>query len=222
MTGMASATKMKRKDFEEAYDEFSEFSLNSPARKIRRLDADLPPIMEEGEPSFSATFGQNPPLTEGQMNGSSMSGIESVMVEDEPSFPSNEETALVLYKPVENPLVLSPNSFRVRLDLIDGLKNQVFWSGSSKPVTIEEVPMDYVANASGNSLALVPWVQSQDLSGSRGVIVEEPMDADGQGGASMEIEEDGQQGEGLNEWPQHCLTTQIPGNNSTPVMWSWG
>lgn len=29
--------KTKRKDLEEVYDEFSEFSLNSPARKIRRL-----------------------------------------------------------------------------------------------------------------------------------------------------------------------------------------
>lgn len=29
--------KMKRKDLEEACDEFMEFSLSSPARKIRRL-----------------------------------------------------------------------------------------------------------------------------------------------------------------------------------------
>lgn len=29
--------KMKRKDLEEVYDEFSEFSLSSPVRKIRRL-----------------------------------------------------------------------------------------------------------------------------------------------------------------------------------------
>lgn len=36
MAGFLSG-KMKRKDLEEVYDEFSEFSLSSPARKIRRL-----------------------------------------------------------------------------------------------------------------------------------------------------------------------------------------
>ncbi|RRT46139.1 hypothetical protein B296_00022640 [Ensete ventricosum] len=29
--------KLKRKDLEEVYDDFAEFSLSSPARKIRRL-----------------------------------------------------------------------------------------------------------------------------------------------------------------------------------------
>lgn len=214
---------------EEVYDEFSEFSLNSPARKIRRLDAELPPIMEEEEPSFSAQFGQKMPLTE-QTNCSSMTGIVAGMVEGEPSFPSNEERALVLYKPVDNPLVMSPTSFRVRPDLIDGLKNQVFWSGHPRPVTIEEVPMDYIANASGNSLAVIPWVRTQDSSEPRtrdsskpmGVIVEEPMEADDQGGASMEVEEDRLQDEGSHQWPQHCMTPQIPQNSSTPIMWSWG
>ncbi|KAJ6814371.1 uncharacterized protein M6B38_139770 [Iris pallida] len=221
MTGFAS-TKMKRKDLDEVYDEFSEFSLNSPARKIRRLDAELSPILEEEEPSFPATFGQKLPLAE-QATCSSMAGMGSVMVEDDPSLPSNEERALVLYKPMDNPLVLSPSSFRVRPDLMVGLKSadQVLWSGNPKPVTIEEVPMDYIANAHGNSLAVVPWVQTQASSEPRGMIVEEPMEEEDQGGASMEVEENGQQVEGLHQWPQHCMTPQIPQNSSTPIMWSW-
>lgn len=36
MAGFLSV-KMKRKDLEEVNDDFSEFSLSSPARKIRRL-----------------------------------------------------------------------------------------------------------------------------------------------------------------------------------------
>ncbi|KAK1289388.1 hypothetical protein QJS10_CPB18g00049 [Acorus calamus] len=53
MTGgfpRSSPAKMKRRDLDEVNDEFSEFSLSSPARKIRRLDLELPPIMEEEEP----------------------------------------------------------------------------------------------------------------------------------------------------------------------------
>ncbi|KAK9098313.1 hypothetical protein Syun_025358 [Stephania yunnanensis] len=44
--------KMKRKDLEEVVDDFTDFYLTSPARKIRRLDAELPPIMEEDEPGI--------------------------------------------------------------------------------------------------------------------------------------------------------------------------
>ncbi|OMO77035.1 hypothetical protein CCACVL1_15225 [Corchorus capsularis] len=41
--------KLKRKDMEQFNDDFSDFSLSSPAPKIRRLDAELPPIIEEEE-----------------------------------------------------------------------------------------------------------------------------------------------------------------------------
>ncbi|EFH60003.1 hypothetical protein ARALYDRAFT_319360 [Arabidopsis lyrata subsp. lyrata] len=40
---------MKRKEIDRVNNDFSDFSLSSPARKIRRLDLDLPPIMEEDE-----------------------------------------------------------------------------------------------------------------------------------------------------------------------------
>ncbi|KAL1204627.1 hypothetical protein V5N11_004027 [Cardamine amara subsp. amara] len=41
--------KMKRKYMDRVNDDFSDFSLSSPATKIRRLDLDLPPIIEEDE-----------------------------------------------------------------------------------------------------------------------------------------------------------------------------
>ncbi|GMQ07489.1 hypothetical protein CsSME_00051653 [Camellia sinensis var. sinensis] len=49
MAGYLAMKMMKRKDLEDVNDDFSDFSLSSPARKIRRLDAELPPIMEEEE-----------------------------------------------------------------------------------------------------------------------------------------------------------------------------
>lgn len=52
-------TKMKRKDLDQVSDDFSDFSLSSPARKIRRLDAELPPIMEDDEPEIAMPYLQN-------------------------------------------------------------------------------------------------------------------------------------------------------------------
>ena len=224
--------KVKRKELEEVNDDFSEFSLNSPAQKIRRLDVDLPPIMEEEEPSFSMQFEQ--------MN-SSVPHMTSAMAEVVPSFMANEERALVLYKPRESPLSIlasSPSvSVHVSSGLINGLKHQVFWSGSNNAVTIEELPMDDKSPVSVSSLAVVPWVQSPNSSAtdteSRGMIVEEPMEAEepmeGEepGDTSMEVEEDRQQcgtigEEGFHQWPQHCMAPQIPQSNSMPIMWSWG
>jgi len=47
---MGLSGKLKRKDIDQVNDDFSDFSLSSPATKIRRLDAELPPIIEEEEP----------------------------------------------------------------------------------------------------------------------------------------------------------------------------
>lgn len=86
----------------------------------------------------------------------------------------------------------------------------------------------WVAN---NSLAVVPWVSSHVSSatdlGSRGVHVEEPMDAEDEArGASMEVEESRQQAggavDGFHQWQQHCMIPQLPQNTSTPITWSWG
>ena len=54
--------------------------------------------------------------------------LGSAMVDAEPPFPLDEERALVLYKPVDNPFVLSPISpdlsFRVHSDLLNSLKSK--------------------------------------------------------------------------------------------------
>ncbi|XP_020243098.1 uncharacterized protein LOC109821294 [Asparagus officinalis] len=212
--------KTKRKDLEEVYDEFSEFSLNSPARKIRRLDAELPPIMEEEDQTVPLPFENQMPQE--------VAGAEIVDLDLE-QIPLNEERALVLYKPVDNHLVVSPSStFSVNPDLIYGLKNQAL-----RAVTAEEMPEDKQAVAN-NSLAVIPWAPSHASSliiseSGGGIQIEETMKAEeGTGGASMEVEESGCQTdgntaiEGFHQRQQHCMVPQPPQNVSTPIMWSWG
>ncbi|KAG8386752.1 hypothetical protein BUALT_Bualt03G0181700 [Buddleja alternifolia] len=50
--------KLKRKDLEDVNDDFSNFSLSSPVRKILRLDSELPPIFEDEECEIHVAFEQ--------------------------------------------------------------------------------------------------------------------------------------------------------------------
>ncbi|XP_077238575.1 uncharacterized protein LOC143879833 [Tasmannia lanceolata] len=235
MAGFLSV-KMKRKDLEEVYDDFSDFSLSSPARKIRRLDAELPPIMEEEDPVMPQDL--NPPLPEESIKGS-IPQLAVEMTEAMPSLHLNEERALVLYKPVKTPLLESSGSsnlsFSVHTDLLQGFKNRYFWSGNSNLIT--EAAGEEATN---DCQAIIPWVPSQlpvtqetDDSGME-IGLSEPMEAEEVGATTMEVEEDtmtgrqevresGGMGEGLQQWhQQHCMTTpQLPPNTSTPLMWSW-
>ncbi|KAF8392781.1 hypothetical protein HHK36_021018 [Tetracentron sinense] len=235
--------KMKRKDLEEVYDEFSDFSLFSPARKIRRLDAELPPILEEEEQKIPLVFDR--PLPE--------EGLTSTMeqvgapVEDVNSVPLNAERALVLYKPVNEPLLQcsgsSEFSIMVNPYLISGFKNQVMWSGHPNPIkTMEDEAASAEQNvvATNDHLAVVPWVPSQlpPAFGMEALAtgMSEPMEAEEVEPASMEIEDnnifaaEGQSreasgmggSEGLQHWQQqHCMIPQLPPNTSTPITWSW-
>ncbi|KAK6126634.1 hypothetical protein DH2020_039620 [Rehmannia glutinosa] len=88
--------KLKRKDLEDVNDDFSDFSLSSPARKIRRLDAELPPIIEEEECETPIAF-EHTMLHEQSFVNDSSGGIK---IEELPNVPSNEEKAIVLFKPL--------------------------------------------------------------------------------------------------------------------------
>ncbi|XP_058736035.1 uncharacterized protein LOC131608123 [Vicia villosa] len=202
--------------------DFSDFSLSSPATKIRRLDAELTPIVEEEEE------------------------------ENEPLTVSNDERAIVLFKPS---LHSSPSfSLTLNSDLISGIKNnQVSWSKQCD---------DYYDNLieqndnKDRRLAIVPWVP-QSSSGSSSHTFDddgdddnnentiELMEADVMGeekedeedeGAMMDVEEQQQRhndsscfnSSGFNYPPtmvegfqQHCLFPQIiPQNTSTPITWT--
>ncbi|XP_059315693.1 uncharacterized protein LOC132066389 [Lycium ferocissimum] len=179
--------KMKRKDLDDVYDEFSDFSLSSPARKIRRL--------------------------------------------------------IVLFKPMDTPHVHSPSNFSLKVNpqFINGFKSQVFWENCAnafRPADSEETPQDDSGSAK-ECLAVVPWVPSQ-LPSAEGAEVlgqtdnSDMMDAEDMEGVAMDVEDDNQNAEprttfgagavsvneGLHPWQQqHCMTTQLPQNTSTPIVW---
>ncbi|XP_068643840.1 uncharacterized protein [Aristolochia californica] len=237
------SVKSKRKDLEEVYDDFSDFSLSSPARKIRRLDAELPPIMEEEEHMIPPVFEQ--PMPEEQPRA-------FVVLEEMPPPPSNEEErALVVYKPVNAPYLQSPTtsglSFKVLTELIP---DQMFWSGwSGHPEVIKDAENEE-RETSKRCLAVVPWTPSNIPTGQA---IEDPastntiserMEAEAGEATSMEVEDEnnsffvqGRAGGSTGgaetvmvldrtenpqqQWQQHCMAAQLPPNTTTPVMWSW-
>ncbi|MCD9642972.1 hypothetical protein HAX54_030070 [Datura stramonium] len=232
--------KMKRKDLEDVYDEFSDFSLSSPARKIRRLDAELPPIVEEvEEPEIPIAFEQAatyPSIGTNAVN-------RGLVIEELPSVPENEERAIVLFKPMNTPPVHSPSNFSVKVDpqFINGFKSQVFWENRAnalKPADNEATEQEDSSSAK-ECLAVVPWVPSQLPSAEEAEVLGQPdisdmMDAEDIEGVAMDVEDSsvnaesrtavevGEVGvnEGLHHWQQqHCMTTQLPQNTSTPIVW---
>ncbi|KAL8509699.1 hypothetical protein ACS0TY_016785 [Phlomoides rotata] len=236
-------SKLKRKDLENVNDDFSDFSLSSPARKIRRLDADLPPIIEEEDceipPVFDHSF-----LHEQRFDYNSSGGIK---IEELPDELSNEERAIVLFKPVNTPLVHSPADFSVSMspELLAGLKkNQLLRSSQTNSWRL--AGDEAVENCASNGCrAVVPWVPSQNCSASEPVselssqinniemmeeeeeeVEESRMDVEdgnemmeqgnvnGSGGMSLT--------EGFNQWQQqqHCFIPQPPPQNAkAPIVW---
>lgn len=90
-------------------------------------DADLPAIMEDSEPASTMVFDQQ--LPQGNISDGALPSLGSVASEDMSTYPSsNEERAIVLYKPVETPAILSSPPTNVALsfssDFINGLKSK--------------------------------------------------------------------------------------------------
>lgn len=232
--------KMKRKDLEDVYDEFSDFSLSSPARKIRRLDAELPPIIEEvEEPEIPISFEQAATYPSFGSNAVN----RGLVIEELPSVPENEERAIVLFKPMNTPHVHSPSNFSVKVDpqFINGFKSQFFWENRAnafRPADNEATQQEDSSSAK-ECLAVVPWVPSQLPSAEQAEILGQPdisdmMDAEDIEGVAMDVEDSSVNAEprtaveagafsvneGLHHWQQqHCMTTQLPQNASTPISW---
>ncbi|CAA2983786.1 Hypothetical predicted protein [Olea europaea subsp. europaea] len=231
---------MKRKELEDVNNEFSDFSLSSPARKTRRLDADLLPVIKEEESEIPMSFEQSVP------EQSFVGNAEGLTIEELPTVPENQERSIVLFNPTNMPLLQSPSNFSISVnpDLISGLKNQVLWSSQSKnwrSENDEAVTEDKNSSASNNSLAVVPWVPSQHLS-APGVEVPPQADVIGKtgdeevGDATMDIEVDNDMipfeqrnvnesngmslSDGLHHWQQQpWMIPQPPQNTVTPVVW---
>ncbi|KAJ8564513.1 hypothetical protein K7X08_000973 [Anisodus acutangulus] len=228
---------MKRKDLDDVYDDFS---LSSPARKIRRLDAELPPIIEEvEEPEVPIAFEQA--ATDPSFG--SNAGNRGIVIEELPSAPENEERAIVLFKPTNTPLVHSPSNFSLKVNpqFINGFKSQIFWenrANASRPADSEATQQED-SNSANECLAVVPWVCSQVPSAQGAAILgqtdmSDMMDAEDMEGVAMDVEDSSVNAEPrttfgagavcvnecLHQWQQqHCMPTQLPQNTSTPIVW---
>ncbi|KAL0885159.1 hypothetical protein Bca101_009141 [Brassica carinata] len=199
-------TKMKRKEIDRVNDDFSDFSLSSPATKIRRLDLDLPPIMEE----------------------------EVVMEEehdDLQSSPQNEERAIVLFKPP--PLHHQPNLF-VDRSLISGLKNRFYhdvavaadedYKTNKQQAVVPWNPSHFQFLESTGNFQEPSKPEIVELDGEDEMMEEADMDVEEKENSS--ITSGGSVS--LPEWKQpqqqqqqlhHCMLPQLPQTNSTPISW---
>ncbi|KAK6126627.1 hypothetical protein DH2020_039637 [Rehmannia glutinosa] len=231
--------KLKRKDLEDVNDDFSDFSLSSPARKIRRLDAELPPIIEEEECETPIAF-EHSMLHEQSFVNDSSGGIK---IEELPNVPSNEEKAIVLFKPFDTTAIpQSPSSYTLSVNphLISALKSEYQVTWSSQPNSWRPADDEAAENnnsGSGNGcLAVVPWVPSQFSSQSVAefpsqIDTSEMMDDQEMGEEKMDVEDGIEQrsvneaggmslSEGFHQWQQqHCAIPQPPPHNtSAPIL----
>ncbi|KAK3229603.1 hypothetical protein Dsin_001484 [Dipteronia sinensis] len=225
---------MKRKelDLDDVSDDLHEFSLSSPARKIRRLNAQLPPIMEEEK--------EQEVVCKMSSSSSSPSPVYEEMVSD----PVNQERALVLYKPVNSPPLLhSPPNVSVHLDSLNLVSDfkKVFLRGQSRHMRLGEEE-EYLNNKNGtanNCLAVIPWVPTQsqfphnpgmDVSQTEALesmeAEDEEMEMDIEDSSTTVTEQGhvygygGMREEGVHQWPQqYCMIPQLPQNTSTPITW---
>ncbi|KAF3437289.1 hypothetical protein FNV43_RR20042 [Rhamnella rubrinervis] len=244
--------KLKRKDIEEldqVSHDFSDFSLSSPARKIRRLDAELPPIMEEEEPEiFTAPPPPSPsPMVGGGGGGGGIRAGSGIVIEElnsdpDPSPPHIDDKAIILFNPA-NPLLMhrSPSNFSVDSNIISGFKDQFIRSAQYGQQSSADDDDETVRNSNSNECrAVVPWAPSQFLPPVSGMEASqaliEPLEEVMEAEDTMEIEggteslPQGQSnhgyggiwgaGEGLPQWQQqHCMIPHPPQHTSTPITW---
>ncbi|XP_010557645.1 PREDICTED: uncharacterized protein LOC104826579 [Tarenaya hassleriana] len=213
--------RMKRKDIDRVNDDFSDFTLSSQARKIRRLDVDLPPIMEEDEAQMGMAMAK--PVTE-ELNPE----------------PMNEERAIVVYKPLQAHQSYCGN-LHVDTDLISGFKNKFLRAGYYNDARLAYDDCD--ENPSNNCRAVVPYIPSQfpvtksaepfqqpheleitevDETGEDVMMEEATMEIKEGSNSSMPLPQEPE----FKHWQQqqqqqpHCMIPQLPQTNSTPISWS--
>ncbi|XP_022921355.1 uncharacterized protein LOC111429650 [Cucurbita moschata] len=240
--------KMKRKDLDQFNDEFSEFSLSSPARKIRRLDVGLPPIIEEEEPPEIAVLGNEPLMPENFVVGGNGLRIEelpdassvsaSACATGDRPFRDNHERAIVLFNAANTPfLQSSPFSVSVDPDIISGLKSKIVRENCCDG-RLKFGENDEEMGTENKNLAVVPWVPRLQVPATTTMDVaqeEAPqlMEAEEEvGEATMEVEDEnlssqraygygGMDGaSGIHQWhQQHCMIQQLPQQTSSPITW---
>ncbi|XP_076908787.1 uncharacterized protein LOC143565806 [Bidens hawaiensis] len=214
---------MKRKDAGEVNDNefYYDFTLSSPALKIRRLDTESAPIIiNEQDISNSVEFGQS---------------TETCPIAID--VPVNEERAIVLFNPNNNtPSIHSPIPFSISpdSDFLSRFKNPVIWTNRSDSDETQKLDDDDDSGMTNGCLAVVPWAPSHTRPTlefeARDALVPDMMDSD-----AMDVEDNCNTQQMLkqynhntvaasgsqdwNQWQQHCMIQQLPGNFATPVTW---
>ncbi|KAI7737015.1 hypothetical protein M8C21_016197 [Ambrosia artemisiifolia] len=228
---------MKRKDAGEVNDDFFDFTLSSPALKIRRLDAELAPIIDEQDTSNPVEFGQPKPVHDHfveQPMESSPIGTDEL----KSSLPVNEERAIVLFNSNNNlPSFQStiPFSISTGSDFLSRFKNPVIWSnrsGTHKLVADEtQEHDDDESGASNGCLAVVPWVASHSQHPqTAGFAASDARLSDMMDSDDMDVEDNcntqqiaeqnnnnyvaASATQDWNQWQQHCMIQQPPNNLS--------
>lgn len=171
--------------------------------------------------------------------------------------PSNEDKELVLYEAVEEPLLqpstnLSNISLIVSPELIASLKSRPFWPQNPYPTVVSGVQIGNTSYSDKTCGAIIPWMPSNALAikppitmseesskvqlpgsivspESRGEPLEDPMETEEGGDATMEVEEDREQlasldldGKGLQQqWQQQqCMPPQLQQTTLPAILWS--
>lgn len=162
------------------------------------------------------------------------------------ALPSNDERAIVLFKPMNTSFMQSaPSNLSVSVDsdIISGFKSQLLGSNQSDRVKLSEE--EAMEDRKDDRLAVIPWVPSQlPPASATGVAEADALDmmeeAEEMEAATMDVEEDNNSNasteqvqpnihiyggiagsDGLHQWQQqhHCMVPQLPQNTSTPITW---
>ncbi|KAK5834698.1 DBH-like monooxygenase protein 2 [Gossypium arboreum] len=196
--------KLKRKDIDQVNDDFSDFSLSSPATKIRRLDADLPPIIEEDS------------LPENHEKAIVLFNPNPLHLHDTPPLSSPPSTL----------------SFSFDSHLLSGFKDQILRAADMKSAETEENKMENegclaVVPWVPSQIASVESRDSEQQVLSLMETDEMDVEENCSNNGSMQ-EEHGYELDGLkprdalHNWAQqqHCMLPQPPQNPFTPITWS--
>ncbi|KAK2439288.1 hypothetical protein QL285_023971 [Trifolium repens] len=195
-------------------DDFSDFSLSSPATKIRRLDAQLPPIVEEDDETFHAP------------------NDERALVLFKPIVHSPSSFSLTLNSDLISEIKNNQLSWSKQCDsstdyYYDDNNNNnrhlaiVPWVPQASTSSSHNFEDSEYRNSNANSMELM---EADEM----GEVQEED------GAAMMDVEqEDNNNNTSTFNYPmmlnlhqqvdgfqQHCLLPQIPQNTSTPISWT--
>ncbi|KAL9676682.1 hypothetical protein QQ045_004898 [Rhodiola kirilowii] len=211
---------MKRRDFEEVYDDLPLFDLQTLPRKARRLDCQFTPRYEEAEVNLGVE--RRLQVDQSVTICTAVHDDDVPIMDVAPSCNPKEERALALFQPAD--LLRSPSPSRLEIkvhpDLVDDLRNYRYQITSAYTPEVNDQPPNTTSN-----LAVIPWVDHPKVHGQP-VSTCQPMEADTDSEmmdtdeCTMNTSEGLQQQQQQQHQHQHCLLPQAsPTNTASPVSW---